>query len=192
MQGLGWDVSGVEPDPNAVRSARPSVRDRIVTGTVEDTPFREGSFDAVTLHHVIEHLPDPIRTLRRCAALLRPGGRLVVMTPNADSLGRRVFGGDWLHWDPPRHTFLFTRGSLAAVATRAGLQIASQRTLARAARWTWQESRRLSRRRPETAVPGRARSPAAIAFQMFEYTTQPIGGWGEELVLVATRRPPAK
>jgi SAM-dependent methyltransferase len=188
MQALGWDVRGVEPDPNAVRSARPSVRDRIVTGTVEDAPFPKGRFDAITLHHVIEHLPDPIRTLRCCAALLRPGGRLVVITPNANSLGRRIFGATWLHWDPPRHTFIFTRGSLKAVAEKAGLEIASQWTLARAARWTWQESRRLrrGRSRPEAGVPGRARTPAAVAFQMLQYTTQPIGRWGEELVLIAS------
>jgi hypothetical protein len=110
----------------------------------------------------------------------------VVMTPNAAALGRRVFGRAWLHWDPPRHAFIFTRTSLGEVAQRAGLRVERMHTTARAARWSWREGRRLQRAGPAGPVArGRARGAGAIAFQFIEHTLLRFGDFGEELVLAA-------
>jgi 2-polyprenyl-3-methyl-5-hydroxy-6-metoxy-1,4-benzoquinol methylase len=181
MQTLGWDVAGIEPDAAAVGRAGDPVRAAIHTGTLDDAPYSPASFDAITLHHVIEHVDDPVATLAACARLLARGGRLVALTPNVAALGRRVFGRRWLHWDPPRHRFLFTRRSLSEAARRAGLRVEELRTTARAARWTWRASRGRA-----GSMPGRARGAGAVLFQVIEHALLPLG-IGEELLLRARR-----
>ncbi len=110
MQTLGWQVTGVEPDSDAARNAREQTGLHDVrSGSLEDVQLEQNSFDAVTLVHVLEHLPDPAQTLRQCWLLLRRGGQLVITTPNAKSLGRKLFKKDWRGWEPPRHLFLFDR-----------------------------------------------------------------------------------
>ena len=117
-RGAGWEVAGVEIDPVSRGHAtdlgievRPSI------GAWGDQP---ASFDYLTISHVIEHVHEPIALLRDSFDLLKPGGGLVIDTPNIDSLGHRIFGRDWLHLDPPRHLALFNRESLADAVGTAG------------------------------------------------------------------------
>ncbi|MGH7446217.1 MAG: class I SAM-dependent methyltransferase, partial [Longimicrobiales bacterium] len=109
MRSLGWDVTCVEPDAHAAARARDVFGLTVYSGTLESTALPSGSFDAIALGHVIEHVPDPVATLAECRRLLKPGGLLVAITPNIRSLGRRVFGRHWLHWDVPPHRYLFSR-----------------------------------------------------------------------------------
>ena len=50
-------------------------------GTVETLGFERESFDVIILNDVIEHLPDPLGTMRYCASLLAPDGFFVIQTP---------------------------------------------------------------------------------------------------------------
>ena len=94
----------------------------ITRGTVEEA---EGQWNLVMLHHVFEHLPDPAAALAKLAALLAPGGRLLLRLPLADSFAWRTYGVDWVQLDAPRHLFLHTMRSLRHLADRAGLAIFS-------------------------------------------------------------------
>jgi SAM-dependent methyltransferase len=118
---LGWRAEGIDPDPEAVSSARDAGLN-VFQGTLADLDPGEqrGAFDAVTLSHVIEHLHDPADDLRRISVLLRPGGLLWIATPNPESLGFRRFGRDWRGLEPPRHLVLFTRASLERLLRRTG------------------------------------------------------------------------
>ena len=89
-------------------------------GPLEALALPGQQFDAVTLNHVVEHLPDPASTLRECCRLVRQGGLLVAITPNARSLGHEVFGGSWRGLEPPRHLHVFTPRALARLARSAG------------------------------------------------------------------------
>ena len=51
-------------------------------GVISDPPFAEASFDAVAMLDVLEHMYDPMGSLTQCARLLKPGGLLVVKSPN--------------------------------------------------------------------------------------------------------------
>lgn len=73
--------------------------------------------DAVVMFHLIEHVPDPMGLLDAAAARVKPGGVLVVATPNPQSLSFRVCGKWWTHVEAPRHLFLLP---LSAIAERAG------------------------------------------------------------------------
>jgi SAM-dependent methyltransferase len=112
MKKAGWDVQGLEPDASAAERARRN-EIPVVTATLEEASFEPGSFDAITLNHVLEHFHDPLEALRICRRALRPGGSIWLATPNLDALGHATFGSSWLGLDPPRHLVLFTRSSLA-------------------------------------------------------------------------------
>lgn len=75
----------------------------------------------ISMNHVIEHLPNPIHTLKFLAAALVPGGHLIGQTPASDSLERQVFGCYWSGYHAPRHTVIFSRIGLTYYLTRAGL-----------------------------------------------------------------------
>jgi 2-polyprenyl-3-methyl-5-hydroxy-6-metoxy-1,4-benzoquinol methylase len=187
MRTLGWDVTCVEPDENAAAVARSAFRLAVHSGTLESAALPDASFDAITLGHVIEHVPDPVATLAECRRLLRPDGLLVAITPNIHSLGRRLFGRHWMHWDVPRHRYLFSTDSLAEVTRRAGLHVVQLRTSARAARWSWRRSRQLARQPVVTdGAPGSSRGPGGIAFELAESTLQTWTAAGEECLVLAT------
>lgn len=78
--------------------------------------------DVIAMWHVIEHLPDPWEFVARAAACLRPGGIMVIATPNPESLQFRVFGRRWAHLDAPRHVNLIPMRLLHEKLAQAGLQ----------------------------------------------------------------------
>jgi SAM-dependent methyltransferase len=121
MRRAGWEVQGLEPDPTAAATARSSGVP-VVEQPLEAAAFASGSFDAITMNHVIEHLHDPIEALRICYDVLRPGGVLWIATPNLSSRGHDLFKRDWVGLDPPRHLVLFTRSSLSRAVRSAGFE----------------------------------------------------------------------
>ncbi|MCS6842040.1 MAG: class I SAM-dependent methyltransferase [Roseiflexaceae bacterium] len=126
MAQLGWDVYGVEPDETAARRANsrlPMVPPRVLCGILEDADYPGDHFDLITLWHVIEHLPSPLATLREVRRLLRPRGRVIMLTPRWGSLESLLFGRYWSGLDLPRHLWFFTDRSLQALIERAGMTI---------------------------------------------------------------------
>jgi 2-polyprenyl-3-methyl-5-hydroxy-6-metoxy-1,4-benzoquinol methylase len=122
MQDYGWHAAGVDPDPAAVQFACRRGLD-VRLGSLADQEYGSGSFDAIILNHVIEHVPDPILVLKECHRILKPEGRLIVATPNVNSWFHRKFRQNWVHLDPPRHLYLFGTGTLADVVRRSGFNM---------------------------------------------------------------------
>jgi len=120
MQTLGWAVQGVEFDPVAVNNAAASGL-TVHLGDIAAQNFAEGSFDAVVSSHVLEHIPDPEGFLRECWRVLKPGGIVLVYTPNSRSFGHLVFGANWRGLEPPRHIHLFNSENLVGMARAVGL-----------------------------------------------------------------------
>lgn len=67
-----------------------------------------GPYATITLNHVVEHLVDPVGDIAWLGGLLRPGGRIVMRTPNANSTLSRAFGSAWRGWETPRHLHIYT------------------------------------------------------------------------------------
>ncbi len=97
--------------------------------------YPDGSYDAIHMNHVLEHLPDPLESLRECHRLLRPSGLLVIEVPqqidnDLDGL-RRALG---LARQPVlspyslHHTYFFRPGNLSLLVERAGFRVVSLRT----------------------------------------------------------------
>lgn len=110
-QSCGWQAVGLEPDALAVQQAR-SRGLEVLHGSLDQLDGQLQGFDQITLSHVIEHLHDPAKVLKRCLELLKPGGRLWIETPNGLSIGHQTFGAAWRGLETPRHLVLFTWGNL--------------------------------------------------------------------------------
>jgi SAM-dependent methyltransferase len=81
---FGWKAMGTEVSTSAIRIARERHGLELTLGDAGDLSLPRGSFDLVTLWHVLEHVPSPSRTLKLCHDLLRPGGLLAIAVPNDD------------------------------------------------------------------------------------------------------------
>ena len=113
------DLTGVDPFlPFDSRADGPC---RFIKGQLAD--LRGELFGVVTLHHVIEHAPDTRAFLADAAAVLAPGGRLLVRTPLVDSWAALQYGARWFQHDAPRHLVLLTSDGLVRAAAAAGLRL---------------------------------------------------------------------
>lgn len=192
MRHLGWKVTGVEPDIEAASVAREKFGLEVFHGSLIDAKFPNGHFDSVTMNHVIEHVPDPIGLLTECCRVLRPGGKLVIATPNIRSLGVQVFGEYWRGLEIPRHLFLFSPRALRACAEAAGLAIQDLRTTANMGRFIWAASRLIKR---DGMLPGGSPKTQGFSlrlegllFQSIEYGLSGRREAGEELTMTAMKQ----
>ena len=117
----GWDAWGVEPSTWAVEQAR-AQGVQMQSGTLEDADFSDERFSVVTMWDVIEHVPDPHRTLEAAWRVLEPGGMLVVHTMDIDSTFSRLMGKRW-PWYMEMHLFYFSRRTLAAMLEKTGFRV---------------------------------------------------------------------
>lgn len=132
MQRRGWQVEGVDFDEQATRRASESYGIKAYTGDLRAAKLPADNYDAITMSHTIEHLVDPEAILRECFRVLKPGGRLVLVTPNVESSAAKLFGAFWRGWEPPRHLQLFSPNSLRQLTSRAGFVVEDVRTSAAA------------------------------------------------------------
>jgi len=115
---LGWDVCGVEISAEAAERARTHLGLNIITGELEDARLPDEHFDIITLIHVVEHLPDPVRTLTEVCRILKKGGLALLALPNVRSLTRYLFGSYWFPLDVPRHLQSFSPRTLRRLVAR--------------------------------------------------------------------------
>lgn len=124
----GSEAYGVEADGN-VRAIVERQGFNVRIGLFDASNYEERSFDYVTMDQVIEHLADPIETLRGVAKILRRGGVAILSTPNSGGWGARAYGARWINWHVPYHLHVFSRRSLAIAVEKAGLKLTRLRTI---------------------------------------------------------------
>jgi SAM-dependent methyltransferase len=118
----GWDAVGLEYAQSSADEAKARYGLDVIVADYMTASLGE-RFDAVTMWHVLEHLPDPLSAIERARSLLVDDGRLLISVPNLSSLQARIFGPDWLHLDLPRHLFHFTPRSLERLLERGGFRV---------------------------------------------------------------------
>lgn len=118
----GLKACGVDLSAEAAAWARERHGLDAFGGPLEESPFADRAFDAVVLWHVLEHQLDPREFLRSCASRLKPGGSLMLTTPNAGSLIARLLGEAWEWATPPAHLHLLTPRALRGIFLDAGLR----------------------------------------------------------------------
>ena len=122
MQSRGWQVEGVELNEAAARATSARLGVPVFIGPFEAAHYPDASFEAVTMWDVLEHLHDPLASLRELRRIVRPGGVLFVRVPNAASYVARLCGRYWVGYDLPRHMTVFTPKTLRRALGQAGFE----------------------------------------------------------------------
>jgi len=190
MRDLGWTVQGVETDPQSAKLAVDTFGLSVHAGTLESARFPSDHFDSVTMSHVIEHAHDPIDLLSECRRILKPGGMLVIVTPNIQSMGHRYFGRAWRDLDPPRHLYLFSRKTLSLLVYQAGFVRPKTHTSAARADMILKGSMQIREtgRYDETQLSERHWGLFTLLFPLLElWVLRFMRSFGEELVLRVQR-----
>lgn len=135
----GWNVVGTDIALPVVELARRKHGIEVIRSPLDErlvADLGEGSFDAVIMWGLLEHLPEPLLALRLCRRLLRRGGGLVIYTPNADGIFHRLA---WLSYRVTAgafaagmervivamHRTYFTPRALGAALSASGFRLAS-------------------------------------------------------------------
>jgi 2-polyprenyl-3-methyl-5-hydroxy-6-metoxy-1,4-benzoquinol methylase len=159
---LGFsDLTGI--DPYAPDGADPS---RIHRCEIAD---HEGEYDLVMLHHVLEHVRDPLATLTEARRLAGPTGRVLVRTPVTGGEAWERYGVHWVQIDAPRHLHIHTQRSLATLAARADLEVESVRFDSTTFQFWGSEQAR--RGVPLMSTASHAISPVSSAFSVDSLAT---------------------
>jgi SAM-dependent methyltransferase len=124
-------------------------------GAFDALPSRD-EFDVVTCSHVIEHVHEPQALLHSMKTYLRPGGTIWLATPNAQSIGHKLFGASWYLLEPPRYLPVFSRQGLADLLARAGFVDVHFHRRGRGAKSLFQQSRKIARENNQhtPCIPG--------------------------------------
>lgn len=123
LRAAGKEAIGIEPHEGYSAWARETLRLPVITVDWTQAHFAPGSFEAITLFHVVEHLADPRGAIKQLARWLAPGGVLVVEVPNVEadcSSPRRRFHFAHLH--------NFNLPTLRALGEAAGLEVVLDQT----------------------------------------------------------------
>lgn len=129
----GCEVWGVEADNNIVRVAA-KFGFNVKVGLFDSKDYKQDFFDYVTMDQVIEHMVDPIEALKGVAKILKPGGYVVLSTPNANGWGARLFKRYWINWHVPYHLQFFSTASIMLMAEQVDLEVQKIQTITNS-RW---------------------------------------------------------
>jgi 2-polyprenyl-3-methyl-5-hydroxy-6-metoxy-1,4-benzoquinol methylase len=122
----GFAVQGIEINAGAARMCREELGLDVRAGILQPDSYPPDTFDVVSMGDVIEHVPDPLATLRTVARILKPGGHVLISTPNVESAAARM-----LQVKPEEHIYYYSGETLRASLAKAGLETVEMRTLDR-------------------------------------------------------------
>ena len=126
----GWLVEGVDISDHATSYARDELGLDARTGTLHTVALDPDSFDVVTAWDVIEHVLDPVEELRAMRRLLRPGGLLVLSTPDIGSRVARVTKSRWMGFKlAEEHLVYFDRDTIEKAVAHAGFEVVEMRPI---------------------------------------------------------------
>ncbi len=122
IRNFDWQVKGIEICKQSVKYARKNFKLDIFQGTLEQAKFKPNTFDVIHFSHLIEHLPEPLSTLKKIYKILKKDGYILVTTPRIDSFQAWLFKENWrsFHRD---HLYIFSRKTLTEFIKKAGFKI---------------------------------------------------------------------
>lgn len=159
-------------------------------GRIEDFESTR-QFDLILLLNLIEHVKDPIAVLSAAGRLLAPGGRILVKTPNHESLDARLFRRSyWGGLHCPRHWVLFTARSLRHTVAASGLVLHELTMTQGGPFWAWSVMHQLHRfgliridgRRPMWAHP--VHGPLQAGFAGFDFLRMPFSNGSQMFAIL--------
>lgn len=124
----GWEVLGIEPNENARTIANNKVNDSVFD--IEKLGQLEvGSFNVITLWHVLEHLPELDNQIATFKRLLNPNGVLIIAVPNYKSYDAGYYKEFWAAYDVPRHLWHFSRQSINKLVSKENMSVVKMKPM---------------------------------------------------------------
>jgi SAM-dependent methyltransferase len=112
-------VAGVEPSIEAISAARADIKPRMIASIMKENLVPEGSFDVVAMFHTLDHLPDPVDTLKLAYKSLKVGGVMVVAIHNEGSWSAKLLRERSPIIDV-EHTHLYSKKTAELIFTKSG------------------------------------------------------------------------
>lgn len=139
-----WTLEGVDADERAASMAKKKGL-KVHCGLLENLDLKPSTYDLAILIQTIEHVADPPQLMRQVRSLLSPGGRVVIVTDNTDSLDftiakKRYWGG--YHF--PRHWNLFNKKTIHHLAEKTDLEVDKLTTQVSPVNWVYSIRNHLS------------------------------------------------
>jgi len=118
----GWDIKGIEPNPQAREIANSKTKNAVsnIEGLLD---LEKHSFDVITLWHVLEHLPNLEEHIQLFQSLLKPNGRLIIAVPNFKSYDATYYKSFWAAYDVPRHLWHFSKTSISKLFSKYDMEV---------------------------------------------------------------------
>ena len=122
MQTAGWDVTGLEPDEGA-RSVAQKQYGLQLQGVESFYQFGAGTFDAITLWHVLEHVHDLHPYVQQLKNIIKNTGKIFIAVPNYTSTDAAAYKEFWAAYDVPRHLYHFSPRAINVLMEKNGLNV---------------------------------------------------------------------
>ncbi len=122
MAAAGWAINGLEPDASA-RNKAVELYDIHPQEPGKLFELKPGSYHAITMWHVLEHVHELHAYIKQMGELLTPNGKLFIAVPNYTSYDAGVYAEHWAAWDVPRHLYHFSPQSMQQLLTTYNLKL---------------------------------------------------------------------
>jgi 2-polyprenyl-3-methyl-5-hydroxy-6-metoxy-1,4-benzoquinol methylase len=122
----GWIISGVEINADAARYCYEQRGLNVIAGALDANTYPDNSFDIVLMGDVIEHLRDPLDLMRVVGRILKPGGAVIISTPDIAGWAARL-----LQIKPEEHLYYFSPATITRLLRQAGLDVVGVKCLDR-------------------------------------------------------------
>jgi 2-polyprenyl-3-methyl-5-hydroxy-6-metoxy-1,4-benzoquinol methylase len=117
----GWEVYGVECFAKFANIAKKRLGKNIYHGMFEKVRFRDNFFEIILFYDSLEHMSNPQKVIKKVFEILKPGGYVVIVTPNTKSFSAKIMGKSWTHFKA-EHLFYFSPQSIKKILEENGLQ----------------------------------------------------------------------
>jgi len=128
MKSNGWNVTGLEPDNDAIVIAKKNYELDLMN-TDKLFHLKANSFDAITLWHVLEHVHQLQDYVKQLKNLLNSEGKLVIAVPNYTSCDEKKYQTYWAAYDVPRHLYHFSPKAMETLMSLHGLKIIDKKPM---------------------------------------------------------------
>ncbi len=122
MKEAGWTITGLEPD-TAARNKAIDLYDIHPRESGKLFELMPGTYQAITMWHVLEHVHELHAYIKQMGELLAPNGKLFIAVPNYTSADANIYKENWAAYDVPRHLYHFSPQSMEKLLHLHGLKL---------------------------------------------------------------------
>ncbi len=116
----GYDAYGFDPSSYALSRATSAIKQYLSQATIETASYKKNSFDVITMTDIIEHVQDPISSMKKLRQFLKKNGLMVIATGDTQSVAAKLLGKHWTFYIPPQHLFFLSKDNLTTMLHKSG------------------------------------------------------------------------